>query len=88
MHRALTRRFHGGVVWAGVGRPKSAPDLRGCGLSKTTTRMFVARDARIPRTTLTRRLKGETPGFGFYELEEICRVLDVSLLDLVKAAES
>jgi len=57
-------------------------------ISERSSVWAVARDARIPRTTLTRRLKGETPGFGFYELEEICRVLDVSLLDLVKAAES
>jgi len=57
-------------------------------ISERSSVWAVARDARIPRTTLTRRLKGETPGFYFYELEEICRVLDVSLLDLVKAAES
>ena len=44
--------------------------------------MAVARDARILRSTLTRRLKGETPGFYFYELEEICRVLEVKMPDI------
>jgi len=37
---ALTRRFHAGSVCGGVGTLKSAPDLRGCGLSRTTIRMF------------------------------------------------
>ena len=46
----------------------------------------VARDARIPRSTLTRRLKGETPSFYFYELEEICRVLEVNMPDIIAAA--
>ncbi len=34
------RRFHGGVVCGGVGTLKSAPDLRECGFSRATIRMF------------------------------------------------
>jgi len=55
-------------------------------ISERSSVWAVARDTRIPRTTLGRRLKGEAPGFYFYELEEICRVLEVSMPDLVKAA--
>lgn len=32
-------------------------------ISERSSVWAVARDARIPRSTLTRRLKGETPGF-------------------------
>jgi len=55
-------------------------------ISERSSVWAVARDARIPRSTLTRRLKGETPGFYFYELEEICRVLEVNMPDIIAAA--
>jgi len=38
------------------------------------------------RLGLTRRLKGETPGFYFCELKEICRVLEVNMPDIIAAA--
>jgi len=57
-------------------------------ISERSSVWAVARDARIPRSTLTRRLKGQEPSFYPYELEKICRVLEVSMVDLVKAAES
>ncbi len=55
-------------------------------ISERSSVWAVARDVRLPRSTLTRRLKGETPGFYFYELEEICRVLEVNMPDIIAAA--
>jgi len=73
--------------------PTPADELRvriatlvGQAISERSSVWAVARDARIPRSTLTRRLKGETPGFYLYELEEICRVLEVNMPDIIAAA--
>ena len=64
-----------------------AAAVRGLVAERGMSELFVAHESGIPRVTLRRRLSGQTP-FTVQELAEVGRVLDITVLDIIKRSEA
>ena len=63
-----------------------AAAVRGLIAERGLSELSVAQESGIPRVTLRRRLAGQTP-FTVQELADVGRVLDITVLDIIKRSQ-
>lgn len=64
-----------------------AAAVRGLIAERGMSELSMAQESGIPRVTLRRRLAGQT-AFTVQELADVGRVLDITVLDIVKRSET